>query len=286
VSLVPASSLDRLAVALSTEPARLPVAAPRDDAVRQLLQTAADAGVREIASRPEDDVERRLGQAWPFPSPFRVSVRTIPIEEGLDRVEARARRSLEKLGLPRADLLLVRSAADLAGADGRALWDRLQGLKARGLYRRLGFVAGDRAATLALARALQPDVVQAPLSLVRPDAWRTGLIEALAAMEVTVQLTSIFADGALFLGDAAPDLSRTRRRLAEAGLDPMQAALAFALSRPGASSVVAAVSSAAELRAVLAAAHAPTPLLDWERFLAETPAVLTAGAPRLVSSAA
>lgn len=285
MSFVPAPPLNRLAVALAAAPAP-PAAAPHEDALRQLLQTAADAGVAEVATRPEDDVERRLGQAWPFPSPFRVSVRTISIDEGVARVEARARRSLEKLGLPRADLLLVGSAADLAGCGGRALWDRLQGLKSRGLYRRLGFVAGDRAATLALARALQPDVVQTPLSLVRPDAWRTGLIETLASMGVTVQLTSIFADGALFLGDATPDLSRTRRRLAEAGLDPMQTALAFALSRPGAASVVAAVASAAELRAVLAAAHAPTPLLEWERFLADAPTDLAPGARCLISSAA
>mgnify|MGYP006155397909 CR=1 FL=1 len=37
--------------------------------------------------------------------------------------------------------MLVSAAADLAGAEGRALWDRLLALKDRGLYRRIGFCA-------------------------------------------------------------------------------------------------------------------------------------------------
>ena len=101
--------------------------------MRHLLQTAGDAGVGLVATRPEGDVERLLGQAWPFPSPFRVTARTVPLADGLDRVEARARRSLERMGLPRGDAVLVQNAADLAGAEGRALWDRLEALKARGL---------------------------------------------------------------------------------------------------------------------------------------------------------
>ena len=72
----------------------------REEAMRFLLQTGADAGVKLIATRPEGDNERLLGQAWPFPSPFQVTVRTVALSEGLDRIEARARRSLERMGLP------------------------------------------------------------------------------------------------------------------------------------------------------------------------------------------
>ena len=55
-----------------TEPERAtpaPVGA-REDAMRSLLQTAADAGITRVAPRPQGDQERLLGQAWPFPSPF------------------------------------------------------------------------------------------------------------------------------------------------------------------------------------------------------------------------
>ena len=51
-------------------------------------------------------------------------------------------------------------------------------------------------------------------------------------------------------------------------------------------SVVAGVASAAELRAVLAAAHAPAPSLDWSALALDDPATLTAAGPSAVSSAA
>ncbi|HEX8471876.1 MAG TPA: aldo/keto reductase [Brevundimonas sp.] len=285
----------KLAMAVVTEPERAvgavttaPVGA-REDAMRFLLQTAADAGIKVVATRPDRDGERLLGQAWPFPSPFRVTVRTVPLADGLDRVEARARRSLERLGLPRGDVLLVSNAADLAGAEGRALWDRMKSLKDRGLYRRIGFCATMEDGPALLARRYQPDVVQMPCNLLDQRAVSEGVLSDLAAMNIDVHLSSVFARGLLFASrDSLPPhlaehgvaLSRVRRRLAEARVDPMQAALAFALSLPPATCVVASVASAAELRAILAASCAPKPDLDWDALALTEPAALTAG-PRI-----
>lgn len=264
--------------------------------MRHLLQTAADAGVSLVATRPEGDVERMLGQGWPFPSPFRVSVRTVPLSDGLDRVEARARRSLERMGLPRGEVLLVQSASDLAGAEGRALWDRLRGLKDRGVFRKIGFVATVEDGPALLARRFEPDVVQVACNILDQRAAQAGVIEDLAAQDIDVHLASVFAQGLLFanrdslppeLADHGMALSRARRRLAEARIDPMQAALAYALNLPGVASVIASVASAAELRAIVAASHAPRPDLDWAALaLEETPAAL-ASRPRLrISNAA
>ena len=66
----------------------------------------------------------------------------------------------------------------------------------------------------------------------------------------------------------------------------MQGALAFALGLEHASAVVASVASAAELRAILAAAHAPSPDLDWASLGLEAPAAFAADARQMVSSAA
>ena len=269
----------KLAIAVVTQPERVQgsvMAAPpgaREDAMRHLLQTAADAGCSVVATRPEGDNERLLGQAWPFPSPFAVTVRTVPLSEGLDRVEARARRSLERMGLPRGEVLLISSANDLAGAEGRALWDRARALKDRGLFRKIGFCATVEDGPDLLCRRFQPDVVQIPCNILDQRAVTEGVLSDLASQSVEVHVGSPFAGGLLFMaGDSLPhaladyagDLSRTRRRLAEARVDPMQAALAFALGLPPAVSVVASVASAAEMRAMLAAAHAPRPDLDWE----------------------
>lgn len=268
------SPVDKLALAVVHQPER---AAPapsglREDGLRLLLQTAADSGISRVATKPDGDGERWLGQAWPFPSPFQVSVRTMPISDGIDRVEARARRSLERLGLPRGDTLLISSAADLAGAEGRALWDRLLALKDRGLYRHIGFCATLEDGPTLLARRFQPDVIQLPCNLLDQRAQHSGVLAELAELDVTIHASSVFADGLLFISGEtlppemaghAPALSRIRRRLAEARTDPMQATLAYALGLPEVSAVVASIASAAELRAVLAAAHAPAPALDW-----------------------
>jgi D-threo-aldose 1-dehydrogenase len=291
------SPVDKLAVAIVHEPERAlpPYPGARDETLRFLLQTAADAGVSFVATHPEGDGERLLGQAWPFPSPFQVSVRTVSIADGVDRVEARARRSLERLGLPRGDTLLASSACDLAGAEGRALWDRMQALKDRGLYRRIGFCATLEDGPALLARRFQPDVVQLPCNLLDQRAHRSGVLDELASLGVAIHLSRVFAEGLLFMsGDAlppemsrhAPQLSRIRRRLAEARVDPMQATLAYTLTLPQVSAVVASVASAAELRAILAAAHAPAPALDWEALQLEQPAAIATGARARISSAA
>ena len=288
----------RLVVAVVTAPARAshPAAVTtgvREDSIRSLLQTAADSGVTLVATRPEGDGERLLGQAWPFPSPFQVTVRTLSLSEGIDRVEARARRSLERLGLPRGDVLLVSNAAELAGSDGRALWDRLQGLKAKGLYRRIGVCASLEDGPALLARRLRPDVVQIGCNLLDQRADQDGTLEAISATGAEIHLSSVFAGGLLFAGgdNLPPDwaghalaLSRTRRRLAEMRLDPMQAALAYAFQLPGVTRVIASIASPAEMRAVLAAAHAPCPTVDWRSLAIEARA--KARASRGVSSAA
>lgn len=281
------SPVSKLAVAVVTEPERAlpaPVGA-REEAMRALLQTASDAGVGLVATRPTGDGERLLGQAWPFPSPFAVSVRTVALSEGLDRVEARARRSLERMGLPRGDVLLVSGAGDLAGAEGRALWDRMTALKDKGLYRRIGFVTTMEDGPTLLARRFQPDVVQIPCNILDQRPVSEGVLADLAGLGVDVHVSSVFARGVLFasretlpahLADQGVALSRTRRRLAEARVDPMQAALAFCLGLPPVAAVVASVASAAEMRAILAAAHAPRPDLDWEDLALDRPAALSA----------
>jgi len=293
--------VDKLALAIVHAPERaIPApAGAREESLRFLLQTAAESGVTRVATRPDGDGERWLGQAWPFPSPFQVSVRTVPVSEGVDRVEARARRSLERLGLPRGDALLISSAGDLAGTEGRALWDRLVALKDRGLYRRIGFCAGVEDGPALLARRFQPDIVELKCNLLDQRAQHSGVLSELAALDVTIHASSIFADGLLFMNSEAlpvemhrygPALSRIRRRLAEARVDPMQATLAYALGLPQVSAVVASVASAAELRAVVAAAHAPAPALDWAALQLEPATASATGStsqgPGRISSAA
>jgi aryl-alcohol dehydrogenase-like predicted oxidoreductase len=243
-----------------------------------ILKLAAEAGMRVIDTAPDyGDAEILLGQAMTPSSPLQVTTRTISIAAGVDAVEAQARVSLRRLGLAKADALLVSNATDLLGPEGPALWKRMRRLQELGLFERIGVSAYAEDEPLHLARRFRPDLMQVPASLLDQRLVADGTLSELAALGVQVHLRSIFMQGLLFLTDrlppqvaaAGPRLSRVRRMIAEAGSDPLRAALAFALDQEEASAVVVGVTSAAELRAIIAAAAAPSPGLDWARFALE-----------------
>lgn len=262
--------------------------------VGAILETAAAAHLTLVdTGAAYGDAERLLGLSWPFPTPFRVMTKTLGLDDGLDRLEARARRSIELMGLPRAHALLVDNADDLLGPEGRDLWARLERLKGEGLFQKIGVSVSETSEAAALARRFKPDLIQLPCSLLDQRAERDGALAALADLGVEVHLRSVFLKGLLFLPreelpaaltDAGPRLSRIRRMLAEAGADPLQAALAYAQTRAEASAVIVGVGSAAELRALIAASHAPAPNLDWSAFALDHDAALDPR--RWISSAA
>ena len=249
---------------------------------------AADAGVRLIDTsaqygESEAVLGRVLPQAPPSPPPFRIVTKTAPIAVGVNLVETTARASLVRLGVTKAAAIVVHTAADLLGPDGPELWARLNCLKQEGLYDAVGISARAADDPVGLARRFKPDLMQLPVSLLDQRLIADGALSTLAEMGIELHLRSVFQQGLLFLprsglpanlADAGPRLSRIQRTIAEAGADPLHAALAFALNRPEASSVIVGVASAAELRAVLAAAVAPKPALDWDALSLDNPVVL------------
>src|SRR4051812_24309538 len=74
-----------------------------------ILQTAARGGVPLIDTAADyGEAETVLGALLPQPNPFRIVTKTAPLARGgVDRVEAGARASLHRLGVDRADALLV-----------------------------------------------------------------------------------------------------------------------------------------------------------------------------------
>jgi len=249
-----------------------------------ILQAAALGGMELIdTAATYGDAEAMLGALLPRHSPFRIMTKAMPVSQGVHAVEARARASLRRLGLETADALMVDGAGDLLGPQGPALWNRLRVLKDEGLFQRIGISAEVGDDPLGLARRFKPDLMQVPVSLLDQRLTADGRLAAIAELGIEIHLRSVFLQGLLFLprhglptvlAEAGPRLSRIRLMIAEAGADPLQAALAFALSRPEASAVVVGVTSAAELRAVLAAAAAPAPALDWTRFALDHPLAL------------
>ena len=249
-----------------------------------ILAIAARSGVTVFdAATSSAYGETVIGDRIPAPCPFRVIVKTGRTDRGADHVEAEARASLQRLGLQRADAIVVQVASDLFSAHGAEAWARLLQLRDQGLFQRVGISVYASDDPLGVARRFKPDIIQAPASLLDQRLLVDGTLARLCDMGIEVQMRSIFLQGLLFLPPdrvpgplkgAATGLSRVRRMIAEGRSDPLQAALGFALSRQEASSVIVGVATAPELQAVVAAAMSPPPELDWDEMALEDPAAL------------
>jgi aryl-alcohol dehydrogenase-like predicted oxidoreductase len=244
-----------------------------DTELRGAFELAADAGMTLVDISAEGtETEALVGRLAPRDRPFRPIAKTAPLHGGIAAVVARARRSLRNLGTTCGYAIVVSEAEDLLGPEGDELWRALTDLRDTGLFEKIGVSARIEDAPAALARRFRPDIMQLPVSLLDQRLVSGGELQTLAELGVEVHLRSIFLQGLMFLpsdglppelAEAGPRLSRIRREIAEAGADPLQAALAFALRQTDASHVVVGVASEAELRAILAAAAAPAPQLDW-----------------------
>jgi aryl-alcohol dehydrogenase-like predicted oxidoreductase len=243
----------------STPRARTPEVEARDILSIAARSNLSVLDVSGVFGRPETV----LGDLLPRPVPFRVTLR--------------------RLGLERADAIIVSAPAELFGVHGAAVWTRLAQLRDEGLFARIGVAAHASDDPVGVARRFKPDILQAPASLLDQRLLVDGSLARIAELGVEVQLRSIFLNGLLFLPPdrvpaqlkgASGRLSRVRRMIAEGRSDPLQAALGFALSRPEASAVLVGVTSAAELSAVVAAASSPPPDLDWDEMAIDDPVAL------------
>ena len=251
---------------------------------RDILNIAARARLSVLdVSGVYGGAETILGDLMPRPVPFRVTLSAVRADRGPDFVENEARASLRRLGVERADAIIVSSPSELFGPHGAALWERLARMKDQGLFAKIGVAAHASDDPVGVARRFKPDILQAPASLLDQRLLADGSLSRIAGMGIEVQLRSIFLNGLLFLPPdrvpaqlkgASGRLSRVRRMIAEGRSDPLQAALGFALSRPEASAVLVGATTAAELSAVVAAASSPPPDLDWDDMAIDDPVAL------------
>lgn len=240
-----------------------------------ILTRAAQAGVK-VLDTAANYGESEAVLARHDIAPFRVVTKTISVNNGVEKVVARARQSALSL---KADTLLVHAAADLK-EDG--LWPALQRLKAEGLFRKIGisvYVADDPAA---LAEQFKPDTMQLPFSLLDQRLLQDGTLPKLKTLGVEIHARSIFLQGLLFLErlperlrPAETALADIRNRIRNAGSTPLAAALSFVLSRAEIDVALVGVTQLAELEEILAAASLPPPALDWSALALQDEIALT-----------
>ena len=176
--------------------------------VRDILAIAARAGLAILdTGAASAHGEAVLGAVMPRPAPFGVTVKAARGDRGPTSWRSRRGPPLPRLGLAHADAIMVQSAGDLFSAYGMALWDRLKGLRDAGLFARVGISAYASDDPPGLARRFQPDIIQAPASLLDQRLLVDGSLAAVRDLGVEVHLRSIFLNGLLFLPPTGPRAS-------------------------------------------------------------------------------
>ena len=259
--------------------------------VTDILALAARRGVSVLDTAAEyGDSEAVLGRALESSGPFRIVTKSPPFaaevitETDADTLEKSLTRSLLRLGTSQVYGLLVHRSADLLKSGGERLAARLESLKANKRIQRWGVSVYDSAQVERVMERFRPDIVQAPLNAVDRRLIDSGHLAALAAAHVEVHVRSVLMQGLLLkmpddlppaLHGARPMLRAFREAAAQAGLAPLDAALAFVRQQKEADVVLVGAPGAAELEEILSAwergagAAEVKPLSDpsWSRWL-------------------
>ncbi len=241
--------------------------APRPDpeAVAAILRRAASAGIRVIDTAPSyGDAEGLLGRLRPPHAELRWVTKTAgPAGDGaplLEGVDAARRR----LGVPALYGLLDHFPDALTGREGARRIQHLEDLRTRGWVHKVGVSVYRGEQIEAVAGGSFPELVQVPINALDQRLLRDGCLAALAARGVEVHARSVFLQGLLLVApDEIPDplaglrdpVAAFHRVARERGLEPVEAALGFALGLDAVDVVLCGVQSVAELEALLAAAE-------------------------------
>ncbi len=171
------------------------------------------------------------------------------------------RRSLDRMSCERLYGLLLHRVDDLFVPGGGALVLAMEDLKAQGLVNKIGVSVYDGPQIDAVLRVLRPDIVQLPLSVLDQRLLRSGHLEKLKEAGVEIHVRSVFLQGLLLMPLAQlsayfeplrPLLLRWHAAVAERGLTPTQAALAFVRDLPGVDVALVGVDSARQFRMCVA----------------------------------
>lgn len=182
-----------------------------------------------------------------------------------DWVAAQCRDSLTRLGCRQLYGLLLHRPSQLTESRGAELYAALRALQQQGLVRKIGISVYGPSEIATVLEHYPVDLVQAPFNLVDRRLLTSGWLDRLSNSGVEVHVRSAFLQGLLLLPtDRLPErfapwkelFLRWHRWLCDQAIQPLEAALAFAMAPAGISRVVVGADSTSQLSQILAAAAA------------------------------
>lgn len=218
---------------------------------------------------------------------FKVISKLPPIPEDVTRIEEWVQGSLlgslTRLNISGLYGLLLHRSQELCGPHREALYGALVELKKRGNVKKIGISIYSPDELDALWHTFKFDIVQAPFNIIDRRLSESGWLERLYQSGVEVHTRSAFLQGLLMMNRIErpsyfnrwqPIWEKWHSWLTENSLTPLQACLAFAMSRTEICRVVVGVDSLIHLEEILT--NIPTSQLTF-------PASLSSNDERLIN---
>jgi aryl-alcohol dehydrogenase-like predicted oxidoreductase len=231
----------------------------------RILQLAAQSGVDTLdTAAAYGQSEQRLGDIGV--ASWKVISKLPAVPEACADAEAWVHdtlaRSLQLLGVPRLEGLLLHRSADVTGRHGAQIVRAMLQAKAVGLVNKLGVSIYAPEDLQDVHQRLPLELVQSPLSILDTRLRDSGLLDRLVNGGTEVHARSVFLQGLLLMPPGARPAKFARwhevwhawdRYLMQTQQSPLQACLRFVAGTPGIARVVVGVDTAAQLADCLAA---------------------------------
>ena len=237
-----------------------------EEEVANILRIANSDGIQVIdTAHFYGESEKVLGKvlATMKPHRFRLITKTYPLKKSrisksdAQRVITAFNDSLQKLGLARADGLLLHRVDDLLAPGGDHLYSEMVSLKQRGHVKKIGasFYTPDEVDHL-LGR-FEIDLVQVPVNILNQAFIRRGHLKKLKERGIEIHVRSAFVQGLIcippdelpqYFSPIKSELIRLGKFLREHDLSIVQGALCFLNQQPEIDVIVLGLNNSQQLR--------------------------------------
>lgn len=240
---------------------------PTAQQVKSILTHARECGINYLDSAASyGSSESILGDIGV--NDFKVTTKLPPLPEELRDIKIwvfeQIESALERLKLSTVYGLLIHKSDDLKGENGKALAIALKEAQSQGIIEKIGVSIYDPSDLIEAYQLLQPDIVQAPLNLIDRRLESSGWLEKLSDQGVEIHVRSVFLQGLLLMQDnRVPQIFKRwsyiwdawASFLEQTGVCPVQACLAYPLSRPEVHRVVVGIDHLDHLKSLVEAAN-------------------------------
>ena len=180
-------------------------------------------------------------------------------------VHSQIENSLSKLKRNSVYGLLLHNPADLLAANGDELLSALVNLKRDGLIKKFGisiYAPTELDSLFSQIPSFRPDIVQTPLNVIDQSIASSGWLTRLSEMNIEIHIRSVFLQGLLLQQPNERSVGFSKWSSVFAQFDswtnaqqmsPLAACIGHVLSYPEVSRVIIGVTSANELRQIIAA---------------------------------